>query len=693
MDLPGWGKNTSPYHQGEQDLQSRLGLKDKQERIAMRIHRPYMPAQHRSFFEQLATLFVGSVDKNGWPWASIVFGEPGFISTPNEKQMTVASTLLPGDPLQSNLAEGAPLGLVGIDLSNRRRNRMNGIVSELNAGGFTVDVVQSYGNCPQYIQTRVIDKAPESEVANQPEKQAFKQLDPALSQWIQTADTFFVASNNPNDDANDTGGVDISHRGGKPGFVKVDGNRLLIPDYMGNFFFNTLGNFLVNPKAGLLFVDFKTGNLLYMTGHTQIHWEKDELLNAFQGAERAWSFTLDHGFVLKNALPYRWAFDSFSPNTLLSGDWSSAQEKLSNQQKRQQWMPYLVTRVEQESQDIRSFYLKPTFSDSLFDFKAGQHLTVRTRLQSGKSLVRSYTLSSSPLESEYRISVKADPSKGHEESVSHFLHRHLKVGDQIEARSPNGHFFISTEEKRPAVLVAGGVGVTPMISMAKTLYAESVRTRHLRSTTVIHGARSIAERAFANEFQTLAAQTQGAIRYISVLSRPTIADQKEGDYDIAGRIDADVFQALLPIADYDFYLCGAPAFMQAVYDSLISLGVNDERIFSESFGPSRLIRQVNSKVETDSKANMAEKAIVEFTDSQFEQAWSNTDGSLLEFAESHGLEPNQGCRSGSCGQCSVTIEQGEVAYSTPPAFLPEEGQILVCCAYPKKGSERLKVKL
>jgi len=305
--LPGWDKETSPFHKGEQDLQERLGVKERFEELAKRMFRRYMPDQHREFFEQLPYMVVGSVDKDGWPWASILFGGTGFVKTPNNKLISLAAEPLPGDPLADNLGEGAPLSFLGIEMATRRRNRINVTMTDKLPKGFMARIVHSFGNCPKYIDLRDVEfvRDPQEKI-EPPEIERFTLIDETLSAFIQKAKVFFVASHNPVDDQNDTGGVDVNHRGGEAGFIKLEGNQLTIPDYLGNKMFNTLGNFLINPKAGLLFIDFEMRDLIFLTGTTEILWDDNPHVKTLPNAERAWRFTLDHGLRLKQASPIRW---------------------------------------------------------------------------------------------------------------------------------------------------------------------------------------------------------------------------------------------------------------------------------------------------------------------------------------------------------------------------------------------------
>ena len=350
--LPGWDRGTSPYHRGERELHDRLDRGERQDAIGRRVLRPYMPDQHREFFRQLPFLVLGSVDAEGWPWASMLFGRPGFAESPEPRRLEVRARPLRGDPLREYLADGMPAGVLGIELPTRRRNRMNGIVAldtDLDDArmdgargddarsdgvhrGFAIEVVQSFGNCPQYIQTRAPHwvREPEDEAAD-PVVEPLDRLDADAVRLIRNADTLFVASHNPDDDPRDTGGVDVNHRGGRSGFVLVEGNTLTVPEYVGNYMFNTLGNFLVCPKAGLLFVDFDSGDLLLLTGRVELLWEKTPEFEAFRGAERGWRFTLHRGVRLRGGSPLRWRFGELSPNVLQTGDWDEAAQRVAGE--------------------------------------------------------------------------------------------------------------------------------------------------------------------------------------------------------------------------------------------------------------------------------------------------------------------------------------------------------------------------
>lgn len=318
--LEGWDKEVSPFHAGEIALHSRVGRAERQDLIGRRIVRPYMIQQHREFFASLPFVIAGSVDATGAPWASALFGVPGFLSTPDDRSLAIDTPILGGDPFAANAVPGAPVSFVGIELQTRRRNRLNGIIREDR--GLVTDVVQSFGNCPQYIHTRDMAFYRDPRQPFAPVIQGFESLGETEHSIIAKADTFFVASHNPTDDPRTNGGVDVNHRGGNAGFVRIDGDTLTVPDFSGNFAFNTLGNFLVNPKAGLLFIDFATGDILQLTGTVELLWDITPEIAEFEGAERAWRFHLTKGHRLIGGSPLAFVDGAPSPRSLQTGRWS-----------------------------------------------------------------------------------------------------------------------------------------------------------------------------------------------------------------------------------------------------------------------------------------------------------------------------------------------------------------------------------
>lgn len=313
--------STEVFHEGERAMQARAGVGERMAVIGAQVIRTFMPEQHRDFFRQLPFLVVGHLDAAGQPWASMLAGPPGFIDSPDPRQLAIRAQPHPGGPLAGRLVAGMSVGLLGIEPHTRRRNRMNGVIARVDSDGFDVEVQQSFGNCPKYIQAR---QAGFTEV-RRPARDAIRanQLDNVAKALIGTADTFFIATAHRQAAAasNRAHGVDVSHRGGKPGFVRIDDDGTLkVPDFIGNNFFNTLGNLMVHPQAGLLFADFANGDLLHVAVDTQIIEEGPEVA-AFAGAQRLLRLCVRETLLVPGALPLAWSKAELSPHLAATGHW------------------------------------------------------------------------------------------------------------------------------------------------------------------------------------------------------------------------------------------------------------------------------------------------------------------------------------------------------------------------------------
>lgn len=273
--------------------------------------RPFMPDQHCAFFALLPYLFTATLDARGWPMAAVLTGDKGFVQSPDPTTLRIAARPAPDDPAAPGFMTGAEIGLIGLDFTTRRRNRANGRLLAVD-DGLTVQIAQSFGNCAQYIQTRT--PAPLAVAASSTE--TLGGLDDDARRLIGASDTFFVASRSRA--GLDEGGLDMSHRGGRPGFVAVAGDTLAIPDFRGNRFYNTLGNLLGDPRAGLIFIDFASGDILQLQGTVTIDWHPD---GGPAGAERLWRFSVERAWRRRGAFPYSWAFGTYAPTTLATGIW------------------------------------------------------------------------------------------------------------------------------------------------------------------------------------------------------------------------------------------------------------------------------------------------------------------------------------------------------------------------------------
>ncbi|MEM1367067.1 MAG: pyridoxamine 5'-phosphate oxidase family protein [Cyanobacteria bacterium P01_H01_bin.15] len=687
----GWPKTASPFHPGEQAVQTRLGVRDKIEALGRQFIRDYLPEQHREFYPLLPFLVVGMTDSQGYPWVSLLMGPPGFISSPDAHELHMATQPLFGSPLAELLQVGADVGILGILPENRRRNRLTGTISAVDDEGITVSIAQTFGNCPQYIQTRNIELLPEISLPQQDKEiQGGVRLDNQARALIERSDTLFISTayGPQREDStlkNPALGADVSHRGGKPGFVRVEDDQTLIfPDFTGNFLFNTVGNIMAHPKAGFLFIDYDSRDLLYITGRAEIVWDGEEV-EAFVGAERFIRCEVHSWRRVAASLPLKFQFGEYSPILEYSGSWEQMDATLAAKRERNSYVGYKVFKVEAASETISSFYLRRADGKSLANFEPGQFLPIRLTIPGEATPVcRVYSLSNAPYGDYYRLSVKR------EGLASNFLHGQIKAGDYLEAMAPRGKFTLDSSSDRPVVLLSAGVGITPMISMATFIVEASIRNRSNRSRRIyfIHGARNSKFHAFRETIHQLVEQYPAFHLHVCY-SHPLAIDRLGLDYDSEGRVNVEVLKHVLPFDDFDFYLCGPQEFMRLLYDELREMGVRTERIHYESFGPATVLQGEASTSVTSPLSTMAVDPVnVYFTQSNLNTEWRPSNGTLLELAEANGLEPAFSCRTGICGICATRIKCGKVHYTEEPTAHLNEGEVLICCSTPRAISNK-----
>ena len=307
--------NSTPFHADEIEAQARAAVAAPSGSGI----RAAMTEQHRRFLAEIPYIFVAVTDTAGWPMASVLTGDAGFAHAPDAVTLRVDARPDRRDPAAALFGAGQEIGILGIDFAARRRQRINGRICHSDARGFTVAVRQSFGNCAQYIQRRALLSPPESAAQAAAETETLAGLDAEARRLVAKADTFFVASR-ARSDGGENGGADMSHRGGRPGFVRVEGDTLSVPDFSGNRYFNTLGNLLGEPRASLLFIDFAAGDLLQLQGIAEIDWQ-DAAVRMVEGAERSWRIRVERGWRRRAALPLRWSFVDYSPVTLKTGVW------------------------------------------------------------------------------------------------------------------------------------------------------------------------------------------------------------------------------------------------------------------------------------------------------------------------------------------------------------------------------------
>ncbi|TPL88414.1 2Fe-2S iron-sulfur cluster binding domain-containing protein [Mesorhizobium sp. B2-3-13] len=342
-----------------------------------------------------------------------------------------------------------------------------------------------------------------------------------------------------------------------------------------------------------------------------------------------------------------------------------------------------------ESAIITSFHIEPVNPGDWRDFEPGQFLVFKIPMPQGAGekayVLRNYSVSCSPAaKGRYRISVKreAAPAPGLPDGISScFLHDRIEVGDILQAEGPRGDFVLDNASSRPVVLLSGGVGLTPMVSMLHALASTPCRR-----AVFIHACENGDVHALRDEVTGLVATRPGLTAHYCYRS-PSERDNAEQHFHSEGMISRSVLQRLLPLDDYDFYLCGPPPFMKAIYAMLRELGVPKHRIAYEFFGPATVlepdaVRTPAVVAQTARIAPAAEETIVEFRKSGLKAVWDGSAASLLDFAEDQGLEPEFSCRSGICGTCKSRLVSGDVVYFEEPLDELGAGEVLLCCSKP-----------
>lgn len=679
----------SPFHRGEHEVQSRVGVRESTEQIGQRFIRRFLPGEHKAFYSQLPFVLIGAIDTEGRPWASILMGRPGFVDAPDAHTLEIGARQVFGDPLGGLLDEGTNLGLLGIEYQTRRRNRLSGTVTNHTDQSTTLKIDQTFGNCPQYIQSRDYELLPEIDAIGLPRTtKKFHSLGKRAREIIRAADNFYIATHYSENQDDASQGADVSHRGGKPGFVRIDNDRTLtFPDFAGNNHFNTIGNIFVIPRAGLLFVDFDDGDLLYLTCTAEIIWDSEET-RAFVGAERFIRLTLDEGILIEEAVPIRWEFRDYSPSLGFTGSWEEVDEKIAAAKDGNKFRDYRVTRVDRESDIISSFYLQPEDDIKIPCHVAGQFLPIEIQPPGSEAPIRrTYTISNAPNGEYYRLSIKREPPAATDLPPgvsSNYFHDNVACGSTIRALSPRGKFTLDESSTRPVVLISGGVGVTPMISMLEQLCSDSEGCGCTRPVWFIHAAKNSDVQAFGDHIRKLEREFSCLTTHIRY-SDPSARDVIGEHYNSAGHVDIDLLRSLLPLDDYDFYLCGPTPFMGSLYEALKELNVADERINYEFFGSGATLGKKQSNGSLIADLDGQQPVPVQFARSGINTTWDPSRGSLLDLAESEGLQPAYSCRSGVCQTCATKITQGEVAYIEQPMVDPGECTTLICSAYPRFG--------
>jgi ferredoxin-NADP reductase len=369
----------------------------------------------------------------------------------------------------------------------------------------------------------------------------------------------------------------------------------------------------------------------------------------------------------------------------------AAQKKFEEQRNQYGWNGFRKFEVAKkvfEGGNICSFYLRPNDKKPLPPFQPGQFLTFRLQLPQDKSptTVRCYSLSDSPRPEYSRVSIKRNPPPREgpgnlAASVSNFFHDQVKEGDILDVKAPGGGFYLDMTRHSPVVLIGGGVGLTPVLSMLNAVCDSD--TQREREVWFFYGVRNRDEHIMREHFEQVQREHPN-VRLNICYSDPTEKCIQGQDYHHAERVGVDLFKKVLPSSNFDYYLCGPPPMMQSLHEGLRDWGVPVENIHFEAFGPATVKKAAAATGTAAAPAAAAASQIkVTFAKSGKTVDWPADAGSLLEFAESIGIAMSCGCRAGNCGTCVTAVKGGEVAYLKPPGEKPEAGSCLTCISVPK----------
>lgn len=363
---------------------------------------------------------------------------------------------------------------------------------------------------------------------------------------------------------------------------------------------------------------------------------------------------------------------------------------MAGQQAWEGYRAFVVDRREAESDTVMSFYLMPQDGGEVPAHRPGQSLGFALDVPGRMTpVIRNYTISDSAKGAgHYRLSIKREPAPADQPDLppgvsSNFFHDHVDVGSVLQVRAPSGEFALRPEGKGPVVLLSGGVGCTPMIAMLNAI----VDSGSTRDVWFVHGVRNGREHAFAEHVREIAAAHDNIHAHVCY-SRPDADDALGADYDTQGHVTADLLRELLPDTSPQFFLCGSTPFMKSLYNGLVDWGVDEFQIVYEFFGNACELRETPKPTPKQAAAALGvdpdTSFQVEFRQSGVTAPWTPGDGTILDLAEAHGVDPDFVCRSGMCHSCLSIVLEGDYEYTHDGVVTPMgEDEVLICSARPK----------
>jgi ferredoxin-NADP reductase/predicted pyridoxine 5'-phosphate oxidase superfamily flavin-nucleotide-binding protein len=520
-----------------------------------------MPMQHQTFFSNLEYFFIGSLDEQGRPWASVITGKSGFIQATDRNHLRVITHPIIGDPLVHNLSrgekhQGTLVAGLGIDFSNRRRNKVAGRILEndfsfdekQNTLKLNIKTEESLGNCPKYITVRKIRQV-DAKAKKTLQDLNTRELPEQVLPTIEQASTIMVASKHGHEK------MGLNHRGGPQGFVRYSNGKIYWPDYSGNRLYQTLGNIATDPVAGLLFPDFETGNVLYVTGEarTIIGQEAAAIMpntNVITQVQVTGYVFVEGGMTLRSEE----SLVQYSPYN------PTVSYLLTEKNRHVTELPSTIATLKK----IRK--ITPTISTFEFEtsnkvsYQPGQHVIIDFSSIIEKqyrhmndsdpqslndNLLRSWTITSPPTENSFELTIR----KQH--GMSRLLHElNTNIKFKVRLRGIGGNFSYDGSD---ALFIAAGIGITPFVAFLKQANIGKV-------------ALLLSIRKEDENLRTLYDN--------NVEEHVFVTDQ-------SGRIGLEDIKKVENYNTRQWYVCGPTPFMKQVISWAQQLGV--EKVFSEEF--------------------------------------------------------------------------------------------------------------
>ena len=362
------------------------------------------------------------------------------------------------------------------------------------------------------------------------------------------------------------------------------------------------------------------------------------------------------------------------------------QQRIKNELAWNRFRKFRIARKESENSDICSIYLTPNDNRPLQSFLPGQYLTLKLNIPGNKQPVtRCYSLSDSCFRQDYyRLTIKRIPApRDHPELSpglsSNFLHDSLHPGDTIDLKAPSGNFYLDTDSEDPVVLIGGGVGITPVLSMLNTITQSGSK----RETWFFYGVRNSDEHIMKGHLMKAAAEHEN-VHVVICYSDPKPEDMLGQDYHHGERVSVELMKSVLPHSDFDFYLCGPPPMMKSIVNDLQEGGINTKRIHFEAFGPAS-VKQVVEATSHPSDVQESHAFDIRFARSDKTVTWDKRFSSLLECAEENDIIMDSGCRAGNCGTCESVLIEGDIDYIQERGAECQKRGFLSCISIPRSN--------